>query len=87
MKKKYFGILLLIMIFIMLPGTKAIVSAAPDYKITSKLDLSASDSQDCTNTTKHIPHTHEDSRKCWEWDKDETGCRATEYSYPGSALY
>lgn len=51
-------------------GTLSIQDDTGNSKITSKLDFSASDSQDCTNTAKHIPHTHEDGRKCWEWDND-----------------
>lgn len=47
-----------------------VLDAIDTTQITSQLSFSEDNSQDCTNTTKHIPHTHADGRKCWAWDKD-----------------
>ena len=51
-------------------GTYQYLRFEPSTKITSQLVFSEDNSQDCTNTSKHTPHTHADGRKCWAWDKD-----------------
>lgn len=43
------------------------------YRITDQLNFyDDTVTQDCTNTTQHIAHSHVDGKKCWAWDSSTT---------------